>query len=260
MPGRLHHSLHGWVPQAGRKHLQGSGDGWWQRLEGFKDILLYLKGVIKWFDYSDYHGWSYWCQLNCFSREKGFMATPKKTQNINQAGSWETKLASREAEGRNTICGQQEGLWAEDGIYHIIWSLSLGKEQLHRQTPGCLHQLEACKCSGNHHNPGTETGQECQCSCWEALLLLETRQLRPCLAISEPLTPCPGKPHNKGHLPGYLAGTVLKAGGLCAQELAFFISLYGCSSNQTGYLSKVFTPDSLYLKWASQFPCLLPGC
>lgn len=31
------HSWHGWVLQAGRKHVQGSGGGWGQRLEGFKD-------------------------------------------------------------------------------------------------------------------------------------------------------------------------------------------------------------------------------
>lgn len=157
------------------------------------------------------------------------------------------------------VCGLR------DGVYHIVWSLSLGKEQLHRRTPGSLHRLEACKCSGSHHNPGTERGQGCQCSCWEALLLLgtETGQLRPCSKcsdITEPLTPCPGKTRNKGHLPGPVAGTLLKAGGLCAQELAFFIPLYGYSSNQVCYLSKMFTPAFLYLKWASQFQRLLPAC
>lgn len=168
-------------------------------------------------------------------------------------------MASGKRLGRNITCSQQGVCGLRNGIYHIVWSLSLGKEQLHRWTPGCLHQLEACRCWGNHHNPGTETGQGNQWSCWEALLLLgtETGQLRPCstcLAIKEPLTPCSGETQTKRHL--------LKAGGLCAQELAFFISLYSCSSNQICYLSKMitFSYRLLYLKWAPQFQCLLPAC
>lgn len=43
------------------------GKGW----RGLKTILLYLKAVIKWFDCSDYHGWSHWCLRNCLSGEKG---------------------------------------------------------------------------------------------------------------------------------------------------------------------------------------------
>lgn len=98
------------------------------------------------------------------------------------------------------------GLW--DGVYHIVWSLSVGKEQLHRRTPGSLHQLEACKCWGSRRNPGTQKGQGHQRSCREVLLLLgtETGQLRPCsklLAITEPLTPCSEKTQNQGLLPGF---------------------------------------------------------
>lgn len=96
-------------------------------------------------------------------------------------------------------------LW--DGVYHIAWSLSAGKEQLRRRTPGSLRRLEACKCSGSRRNPGTQRGQGYQQSCRGALLLLgtETRQLRPCSklsAIIAPLTPYPEKAQNKGHLPG----------------------------------------------------------
>lgn len=46
--------------------------------------------------------------------KKGFVATPKMTQNINQAGSWERKMASGKGKGRNIICVQQEGLWAAE--------------------------------------------------------------------------------------------------------------------------------------------------
>lgn len=74
--------MDGWFRQEGSTFkamgLVG-GKGW----RSLKTILHYLKGVVKWFDYSDYHGWSQWCQQNCLSVEKGFMASPKKTQDIN---------------------------------------------------------------------------------------------------------------------------------------------------------------------------------
>ena len=43
--GRLDHRFHGWVVQARKKHVQGSGQVGGRGWRCLKPILLYLKGV-----------------------------------------------------------------------------------------------------------------------------------------------------------------------------------------------------------------------